>query len=425
MKLNKLLGFYTPAFLFLKVNTNRKLDAVIGTEDERTLFHELIHFLQDVTTTYGIANIASTVDVLKDQNRILRQAAVNGSVSVPVNYGLYGPAISANKDLFSIYCGHSAADGDYCEFLPNTTITGYAKHTESVTLPGGRQVEVPYIEITHSGKSAASRQFGAMAIMESMANLIEDETYDRQSTYLTFPYDSAEMLALHIHPQLDGSRKAISEVCEAALMYYMPGAVFVEALEKMKATGFKYIEADDAYRFVLNNFGMERDTRVLEEFMDKSQVAERQLDDVFTVSPLSDEKWASGVIRNGRVFRLKGQSLTSILCGNRQAIWGLLSSIGCPLMFNEKFEVWHERAPKALLTPAAFPALYSIFNLLNYGCVACGVQDFCRSTGTVLVDDTCQTAPWTRAKAGKTKHCNYAAIWRMWGLENINIQPLP
>lgn len=417
MKLHQTLGFYIPAFLHLQVETDRRIDAVNGTEDERTLFHELIHFLQDVTTTYGIINICRTVDVLKDQNRILIESKRTGEIEIPVPHTRYGAAIAANKDLASIYEGDTAAR--FFQLPTWDTIAAYAKDKMPVILPNGKQVQVPYIEFSHSSIPGAQYQFGSMAVMESMANLLEDEAYRRQSPLLSFPYDTAQLLVSHIYPSLADNRRAIAEICEASLMYYTPGAAFVEAVEQMKKDGFQYQRPDDAYRYVLRHFKMDPGGEAIDEFSNKSALAAKQFDDLFTVPPLSTERWASSVINNGQAFRLKGTTLTSHLWGNQKAIWTLISQIGCPLMFNRKQEAWQQKTG-ALFTSAAFPAILSIFELLSSGKACCGLQDFCRSTGKVVVDESCDTAPWSRAKDGK--HCNFSAIWKMWGLEGVVVK---
>lgn len=51
MKLNGDLGFYVPAFFMMKVDVDLPIEKIIGTVNERVFAHELIHFLQDVSTT--------------------------------------------------------------------------------------------------------------------------------------------------------------------------------------------------------------------------------------------------------------------------------------------------------------------------------------------------------------------------------------
>lgn len=62
MKIYSNEGVYFPSFFRIKINKEKNID--------RILFHELVHFLQDVSTTFGLINISNTVDRIKDLNKI-------------------------------------------------------------------------------------------------------------------------------------------------------------------------------------------------------------------------------------------------------------------------------------------------------------------------------------------------------------------
>ncbi|HHO0458687.1 TPA: hypothetical protein ACRR9F_002345 [Morganella morganii] len=106
MRLNKDLGFYIPAFFMMQVDTIKPIEGIIGTVDERTFSHELIHFLQDITTTYGLINISRCIDFIKVQNSVLRNT--NSSVKLPLQGSELSGSVMINNDLFSLYVGDSA-----------------------------------------------------------------------------------------------------------------------------------------------------------------------------------------------------------------------------------------------------------------------------------------------------------------------------
>jgi len=66
------LGYYEPGFLHLKVNINEDitdLNKLIWNPAKKslfsTIFHEYIHFLQEVTSTYGLMNCIIYIDFVK------------------------------------------------------------------------------------------------------------------------------------------------------------------------------------------------------------------------------------------------------------------------------------------------------------------------------------------------------------------------
>lgn len=57
-ELNQTLGFYTPAFFKIYIETVNPIypKQLLGKE-QATFIHEYSHFIQDFTTLYGLSNI--------------------------------------------------------------------------------------------------------------------------------------------------------------------------------------------------------------------------------------------------------------------------------------------------------------------------------------------------------------------------------
>lgn len=100
-KQHKTLGFYLSSFFLLHVSTKESLRNINTISDKAfsILFHEYIHFLQDITTFYGLNNTHVTVEYLKYCNNFV----VSGSAKqfeVPINPD---PTNSDNVLLGTIY----------------------------------------------------------------------------------------------------------------------------------------------------------------------------------------------------------------------------------------------------------------------------------------------------------------------------------
>jgi len=243
MKLNKQLGYYIPSFFLLNINTDKEITNLINTDIERTLVHELVHFLQDICTTYGLINICHTIDIIKDQNHILRSKSQ--PIEVPLNGGDYSEKTMINKDLFAIYIGD---DGHkYTNFPKNIKITSVNITPEKIE---HIDFDINYIEIdfsfTEKDIKKKTFHFGSFSLLESMANLIEKEIYGEDSTKKSFPYDTAQLVAEYIYPNISGNNIAIAELCEASLMTYHPADAFIKTLSKMRKEKFIYNNLNDA-----------------------------------------------------------------------------------------------------------------------------------------------------------------------------------
>lgn len=419
MKLHQELGFYIPAFFMLKVNVSGPMESIFNSSDERVLSHELIHFLQDVTTTYGLINICSCVDVLKDQNKIA--LTKTNCLTPPISISSYSPSVSTNIDLFSCYVGDSA---DRFMKLPNNV--SVISVNEDLINIDNISYGISIIEVEYGGSVYSATQkfhFGSMAICESMAHLIECEIYGKNSDTSSFPYDSATMIAAHLCPHLVGNNRAISEICEASLMYYNPADVFIKALKNINDEQVNICHSNGFYSHVLKKFSLEG-SKVSDVFNEATHSAISQLNDLFTVEPLKSECWASSLIAKGSSFRNDGLSLTSLLWnGNeehkRTTLMTTIKNIGFPVAFNSRNEIWIQDSDTPLQTPLLFPVIMSISEIFMGKSSKCSLYEYCDKHGIYNAGVECEKSPWLRAKNGS--HCCFSNVWKMWGLEHIEI----
>ncbi|EGR0730438.1 hypothetical protein RNE34_003456 [Vibrio cholerae] len=419
MKLRRELGFYVPAFFMLKVDTNESINNVLNSAHERILSHELIHFLQDLTTTYGLINISRCVDVVKDQNQI----ALNGGryLDVPIPISLYSPAVAANTDLFSCYIGDDASQ--YEEFPRSVSIISVNEDLMDID---NVDCQIKVIEVEYGSPIFTYSKkfyFGAMAICESMAHLIECEIYGVESEINNFPYNSATMLTEFLCPHLKNNNQAVSEICEASLMYYNPAEVFVMALNKINEDKVVLDGSNDYYLYVVNNFTLESNS-VEKEYNSIANSSISQLNDLFTVEPLKSEQWASNLVVKARGLRNTNISITSRLWQGdrdfkRASLMHIIRNIGFPVAFNNNDEVWIDNSDKTLNTPLMFPAIMSINEIFMAKRAQCYLYEHCKKHGGYQVGDECMTNPWVRAKNGSV--CYFSNMWKMWGLEKISI----
>lgn len=419
MKLYKDLGFYIPASFVLQVNVEESIDAIINSKDERTLSHELIHFLQDVSTTYGLINICSFVDVLKNQNKIALSS--NNELITPIPISSYSYSVSTNLDLFSCYSGDSA--DKFTEFPDSIVVTTINEELMEIE---GLSYGINVIEIEYGSDVLSNSKkfhFGSMAIYESMANLVENEIYSENEKNKNFPYDSASMIVDYLCPSLTANNAAISEICEASLMFYNPADIFIKSLRKINEDRISFVETDGFYNYILSNYTLE-DKKVIDEFNNVKAIAINQLNDLFTVEPLKSEHWASNLVSKGGYVRNKGTSLSSLIFSRdqiekRAVLMETVKSIGFPVAFNSNDEIWIQDTESLLNTPLMFPVILSINEIFMGKRCQCYLYNFCDKHGGYIVNNNCIDSPWERAKNGTV--CYFANIWKMWGLENIGV----
>lgn len=415
MKLYPTDGYYVPASFMLYVDTELPIDRLMGTGQEKVLTHELVHFLQDVCTTYGMANICKYVDSLKGLSKIVRETH---ALSVPIPASKKSDSANINADLFSIYVG----DGT----------ERYMTHNNTVQITSVTIIEVPveglsepvnYVEIEYGKQERL--HFGAMAIMESMAHIIEQKLYG-DNLRKSYPYDSAALLAAYLYPDIENNVVAVLELCEASLMFLNPAEIFVEATKRLKEGSITYDKVGDYYMYVITNFSLEG-INPIDYFSEISRQTQQQLDDLFTVNPFKDERWGSGVIKAGSKLREDRGSVASFLFGTgtdnpRDRLFKLISTIGFPPSFNNKHQAWVQNHPNSQHTQLMYPAISSILSLLEGKEEKCCLYDYCiNEIDGYATNESCVKAPWKRASAKQP--CHYAHVWKMWGHEKCEITP--
>jgi hypothetical protein len=406
MKVHQSNGYYVPAAFWLHVETERPIDQLVNTPHERTLTHELVHFLQDVSTTYGLANICRYVEQLKCFSELVRGASV---LSVPIVASQRSDAVNANTDLFSFYSGDGA--DKYMTHNDSVVVTALRESMDPVEHVGD---PIFWAEIEYG--CSRNFHFGSIAIMESMAHIIECEIYGRMPTK-SFPYDSAQLVMAYLCPDIEVDALGVLEVCEASLMFLNPAEIFIRAARKLNADRIKHTAPNDYYKFVMERFSCENQTAI-EYFENVNRVAQGQLDDLFTVAPFCNERWGSGVVRGGFSIRTVGQSISSRLFessdSSRDRFYSLISDVGFPPSFNNHNQVWVQSGSENTFTHLMYPAISSISEMLEGRDQACCLYDYCKNEQNgYRVNQHCLDAPWKRAKAEEA--CYYSHIWKMWG----------
>ena len=81
---NTNLGFYLPSFFRLHLSTDNPISDLnkLIEKDLSIFFHEYIHFIQDISTYYGLNNIHATVEYFKYANMVVR--GTEGYFKIPI-----------------------------------------------------------------------------------------------------------------------------------------------------------------------------------------------------------------------------------------------------------------------------------------------------------------------------------------------------
>lgn len=419
-RLNTTLGFYSPSFMRLHVGSDLSLEQPDTLKDDFTgsvYLHEFIHFIQDVTTVYGLSNTNITVDYMRFVNNHLIKSSQGGFV-VPVQpIPNAADNVHSNLLLANIYNG-SGEDDDVTFVSHKTTLASLMASTKLIN---PTIIEVTYND--HLG-NANVFEFGALAIVENMAYIIESECYPNCEPSPDLPYKAAEKLVELIHPSFANDRLNVLALCDASLQIFHPGQFFYETLLKIKNDKITFKKPEEIYSYCRSiqppfNFHGATDFRSL--LLAQSHLAISQITGYFNdphFQPIKE--WLENMIRTAVDYRIFNESFPLDLARGKKLDVNVPFSdfykrVGTPLVTNNKGDaVLYD--PKIKTNKADYTIIWAIDQIHQ---VFWGNQRNCElkpvcNEGKIKIDGRCDNEPWLRVNDKDL--CPFAIMWRHWGL---------
>jgi hypothetical protein len=431
-QLNTTLGFYRPSFFKMHVNHTDDLSDLNTLADipSAIYLHEYIHFLQDISTSYGFINISTVVDYLKYVNETTQRATLR-IFTVPV---IARP--SPNNEVFFNLKLKKEYVGSVDD-VKSASIKTVTKQPKVITLKNGNVnldiVIIDYIDIT--GK-ICYHQFGAHCIIESMAYLIENAIYPNLITPTPdFPYKSAQkVIEAEYNLFLQNPLNALA-LCDASLQSFNPGEFFLSILLKMKTENYLPPTPEDVYKYCSKNisFNFNGATNLDQLLLSTSYDACCQLGDYFTTLIFGDNKvWINYTISSAMNVRITNPYfILDIARGGKIQtnipFINLFKKVGTPMITNlvdngiffSPLQATHDIKPEYLWAISQIYGLYIKSMITNPK--KCELKTWCKESCRTLgmedfTNSHCYDSPWLRVS---DKHlCPFATIWKTWGMVN-------
>jgi hypothetical protein len=410
-------GYYRPSFLQMKVDAPCDLSDLntVSQGCYSTFFHEYIHYLQDIGTTFGLNNANIVGNRLK---HFISETDLNPSTTFPVPMILpKGHSTTINKEAQLVYLGQSNL-GNISPSGVSVNLIYQAKSGIYIPSHGSVNLEEVLVDFSYGGKSN-SYKLGAIGLMETMANLIQVKFFPGVSAP-AFPYYSGEIVANNIYPIIGRNREFVFALADICLLLPHPGEAFFKMLELMKSTFFVPKDAHEIYDFVHANIKGPNGETLLDIFIDLSLKAEALYLDIFR-SPIfvNERAWLKTVISEARNLRIKNPTFMLNLYHESTAksstLVSILDILGTPLMFNRNDDAWFHRPAKVRhldIQPDRLAAILEIFELFELGKKECGLPSYCGMS--ISTDLRCGSSPWSRCQDSQL--CGYAQLWKTWNL---------
>lgn len=384
--------------------------------------HEYIHFIQDISTTFGLMNSCITVDYLKFAcHEILNSPGKDFFTPVLPRVGSSNH-VHINFELRKIYQGCT-------DIIERITIRNIRKSFKNINFPD-RSRHVPYIEVKYKNSFLPTDTFifGSCCLMESMAYLEQSIIFKDSLPVPEVPYLSAEIFIRELYPELLRDNLNILALCDAALGAYNPGPFFFDAIVNMKTEKWLPKEPQDIYTYCYSQescYGDNSSSELL--LLDAANNAIKQLGDYFTIDIFKDNKdWIEYIIKTATNLRksiptfILDIALGGHLIKNEDFI-NLFKAVGTPMITNMTNEgtFYCPIQERHEIVPQLFWAINQILCIFLFGQRNCELKNFCQQSSydqNILdyTDKNCDKSPWEKAK--EKQLCPFGRVWRMWGL---------
>jgi hypothetical protein len=233
-------------------------------KDFGTFLHEYIHYLQHITTMYGV-RIGTMFNHMYAIYRDYLVNHKNETITLPLELWKQDKKIGNFIEHFNKVKGSSKCDYnvDAVEIYPQDIKNANNNKTA---------VPVGIYDFENEKVVENAFQFGYMCIIESMADMVQSFIYPN-AAHLSVPYKTVQMICQSIHPDIASDKKKMIALCLCALQCDNPGARFFEILntfnenKNLKKTGLE-LYSDFLANMVIFKCQNIRLSTLLDQFLD-------------------------------------------------------------------------------------------------------------------------------------------------------------
>lgn len=420
-RLNATIGCYYPAFFEMNLDIYGNMDINKLKEKQFALFlHEYTHFIQDVSTYYGLTNLFTVNEIIKSMHLNLTTLLPNGGkFRTPIDIMQNNVILKANIQLQNLTTGLVPNNRRFDRFEVAKILS------KSEVVPNNQfvsQIDNVYVT-TMAGDTF---QFGALAIMENMAYLMEQLCVGDCEPSPDYPYSAAEKVSSYIVPAIGKDKLMILALCDVSMQSSNPGYYFYNTLELIRKGNILYTKPEDVYDDFYSRPSVTYHASTIPSYLGQFRnMADAIIDQVknFIQTPQLSAfwEWIENAINYSYDLRLNHRYflLEIAQTGNARksnVFADFLKAVGTPLMMNKCGKFYCIPSVKVPGDGMCYyRAMRQVYRLLAGGKRKCDMKDWCRQS-KIKVDCRCNCKPWEHLK--EKDKCPYAVVWGSLRLDN-------
>ena len=235
-------------------------------DDYGTFIHEYIHYLQHITTLFGVKICAMYNKMFVLYMNYFKK---NQTIYLPLKLWEKDEGLANFIQYFKDVRGDKNCDLNINEVEVDIREIKKAKDTRTAVNIGVYDFENDKVE-------ECGFKFGYSCIVESMAHLVQSFIND-DTNHANIPYRSVELICENQYKEISKDKKKMISICLCSLMFNNPGASFFEVIEVSKKHRdlngfelFKKIMRDCSVKYKEKEMPM---YRALHNFLDDLKVS--------------------------------------------------------------------------------------------------------------------------------------------------------
>ena len=420
MRLESYGEYYEDCFI-IKLNIPIDFANLANSDDAEhlgTLFHEYVHFLQNISTTFG--NFSMAIFYAKMLNIFnLMSTSSNQLMSKVIHY-------NADIDPFIIRHEIILGDMDDWTYYPCSFIL-----VEDVELSQDLIMEelgygdcvVPQVKLIIVRNGIPEHKvlnFGAMCIMESMADMMDLHLYGKSKQGEFVQYDMCKKLWEYYIGNSRLSDALLFRCCEYSLMFDNHGQIFQLALSTMsrelRSGDISAISEDTINDLFQNRIGpsfiktyeenYQEMVRLVKDLIpDNNSFTSDVLEYVIDCYKYFHEIRESNLLYFTKIYETEPKLAKYVL--------NQCMHIAVPLVINSENETFMpDRLVSSGVGLEIYAAYYAVYNLFNNNHTACELMKYCSSNSSGSIKDFCDKEPLI--SVDEKKLCVLGQILYMW-----------
>lgn len=413
-KMRYVAGSYLPAFFEMELNTDDAIDINHLKRDQwSTFLHEYIHFLQDITTMYGLYNIYAIGEYMRSAADYIKALPIGPFEQIDFSES----NLNLMKSQIDLHCATIGERDKSKQFIDTIKIIDIGEDKKKIT----KNPVILSIDSIILYTNKGNLHFGAREIMESMAYTIQRVCYRDTPEHDDFPYMTAYKVAAFYDTEFARDPKKLVALCEMSLMTSNPGMLFVTAMKDFQSKSVDVNGIFDYFKKLrFTNGNIPEESSIDEIYSKISGLAYRHFIGYYKGEPLfkAEVEWIERIQKFSDEHKKRTQSVfLDIMEGGEASqnsmLRKIVSDIGGPMMKNNKGNCFgFDNTPNLSIIAATKSIFYDVF--VN-GENKCGLYGWCIQNPDNNIDENCPYEPWKRCESPDTM-CAFSMLWRRWGL---------